>query len=337
MTARASHRRGLDRRRFLLTSMAGALAAPLAAGAQEPRVYQVGLVSIGSAQGRPRSPLWQAFVEAMREANYVEGRNLAVKHAFAAGRPDRLADLVGDLVQSRVDVIVTTGTRETLVAKRATSEIPIVMTVAPDPVGQGLVASLARPGGNVTGLTSLVPGLSQKYVELLRELTPSVSRLIVVAGPPNPIPEIRRELETAARELRIVLAFTPVKGPDEFDETVARARKDRAGGVVVPLDAVTYLHRKAFVQVVLKHRLPAIYWARDYVEDGGLMAYSASLAELGRQAATFADKILKGARPADLPIQQPTKFELVINLKTAKVLRLTIPPSLLARADQVIE
>jgi putative ABC transport system substrate-binding protein len=311
--------------------------APRAAGAQEPRVYQVGLVSIGSAPDSVRNPLWQAFVEAMRQANYVEGRNLVVKHAFAGGQPDRLADLVAGLVRTKVDVIVTTSTRETLMAKRATSQIPIVMTLTPDPVGQGLVGSLARPGGNVTGLTSLVPGLSQKYVELLREMTPSASRFAVVTGPPNPIPEIRTDLQVAARQLGLALSFTPVKTPDEFDEILASARKQGARGVVVPLDAVTYLHRKAFVQVVLKHRLPAIYWARDYVEDGGLMAYSASLTELGRQAATFVDKILKGARPADLPIQQPTKFDLVINLKTAKALGLTIPQTLLLRADHVIE
>jgi putative ABC transport system substrate-binding protein len=237
----------------------------------------------------------------------------------------------------KVDVIVTTSTRETLTAKRVTSQIPIVMTLTPDPVGQGLVRSLARPGGNVTGLTSVVPGLSQKYVELLREMTPSASRFAVVTGPASPIPEIRTDLQVAARQLGLQLVFTRVKTPEEFDDILASLRRQGADGVIVPLDALTYLHRKAFARVILKHRLPAIYWARDYLEDGGLMAYSASLTELGRQAATFVDKILKGARPADLPIQQPTKFELVVNLKTAKALGLTIPPAVLARADEIIQ
>jgi putative tryptophan/tyrosine transport system substrate-binding protein len=240
-------------------------------------------------------------------------------------------------VKRQVDVIVTTAPPETLAAKRATSTIPIVMTVALDPVRAGLVVSLARPGGNVTGLTSLVPGLSQKYVELLKEVVPSPPRFAVVTGPGWALPEIRDELLAAARQVGVTLSFGEVNGPDEIDAVLARAKKEGSGGIIAPPDGRTYLHRRALAQQALQRRLPGIYWSRDYVESGGLMAYGASLVDLGRRAATFVDKILRGAKPADLPVEQPTKFELVINLKAAKALGLTIPPSLLARADQVIE
>jgi putative ABC transport system substrate-binding protein len=327
----------VDRRRFLLTTLAGAFAAPVAAGAQQPgKVYQVGIVSTAVAPGRLTGH-WRAFLDAMRELNYVEGRNLVVRQAFAAGKREALPGLITDLVKRQVDVIVATSTPETLAAKRATSTIPIVMTVAFDPVGQGLVASLARPGGNVTGLTSLVPGLSQKYVELLKNVVPSTPRFAVVAGPQGPLPEIRNELEAAARQVGVTLSFVEVNDPKEFDTVLARAKRDGVGGIIAPLDGRTYLHRRALAQLALGHRLPGIYWSRDYVEDGGLMAYDASLVDLGRRAAAFVDRILKGTKPADLPVEQPTKFELTLNLKTAKALGLTIPPALLARADQVIE
>jgi putative ABC transport system substrate-binding protein len=187
----------------------------------------------------------------------------------------------------------------------------------------------------LTGLTAFVPGLSQKYVELLREVVPSTSRFAVVGS--FPFPDIRTELQAAARQVGITLSFAEVNDPEEIDAILTRAKQDGAGGVIAPPDARTYLNRRTLVKATLKHRLPGIYWSRDYVESGGLMAYGASLADLGRRAATFVDKILKGAKPADLPVEQPTKFELVIDLKTAKALGLTIPPSLLLRADQVIE
>jgi len=310
--------------------------APLAAGTQRvERAYQVGLLTLGADP--TRSGFWQKFLEAMSELNYVEGRNLIVRRAFADGKADRLPGLVADLVQAQVDVIVTTSTPETLAAKRATSTIPIVMTVVPDPVEQGLVASLARPGGNITGLTSVVPGISQKYVELLREAVPLASRFAVVGAPNSPFPEIRRELQAAARHFGITVSFTEIKGPDDLDPALARAKKDGAGGIIAALGAFTYAHRVKLVQLALKHRLPGIYWARDYVEPGGLMSYGASFDDVGRRAAYFVDRILKGAKPADLPVEQPTKFELVINMKTAKALGLTIPQTLLLRADQVIE
>jgi putative ABC transport system substrate-binding protein len=324
-------------RRAFVAGLGAVLAAPLAAEAQQPgKLYQVGLVSTAVVPGR-LTMLWRAFLDAMRELNYVEGRNLVVRHAFAAGKREVLPGLVTDLVKRQVDVIVTSSTPETLAAKRATSTIPIVMTVAFDPVGQGLVASLARPGGNVTGLTSLVPGLSQKYVELLKDVVPSTPRFAVVTGAQGPDPKIRTELQTVARQLGVTLSFGEANDPDEIDAVLARAKKDGDGGIIAPLDGRTYLHRRALAQLALRHRLPGIYWSRDYVEDGGLMAYDASLVDLGGRAAAFVDRILKGTKPADLPIEQPTKFDLVINLKTAKALGLTIPPSLLLRADQIIE
>ena len=310
---------------------------PLAPDAQQAAsVYQIGLLTLGSDP--TRSEFWQKFLQAMHELNYVEGRNLIVRRAFADGKADRLPGLVADLVQAKVDVIVTTSTQETAAAKRASSTIPIVMTVAPDPVEQGLVASLAQPGGNVTGLTSMAPGASQKFVELLRETVPSASRFAVLATGPNAPPrEIRHELQTAARQVGVTLSFIEIKSADDLDPTLARAKKDGAGGIIAPLGAFTYAHRAKLVHLALKHRLPGIYWVRDYVEAGGLMSYGANPGDVGRRAAYFVDRILKGARPADLPVEQPTKFELVINLKTAKALGLTIPQTLLLRADQVIE
>ncbi len=326
----------MTRRTFLCGLTLGTLSVALAAGAQQvERAYQVGLLTLGADP--TRSGFWQKFLEAMRELNYVEGRNLIVRRAFADGKADRMRGLVADLVQAKVDAIVTTSTLETLAAKRATSTIPIVMTVVPDPVEQGLVASLARPGGNITGLTSVVPGISQKYVELLREAVPLASRFAVVGAPNSPFPEIRRELQAAARHFGITVSFIEIKGPDDFDPALARAKKDGAGGIIAALGAFTYAHRVKLVQLALKHRLPGIYWARDYVEPGGLMSYGASFDDVGRRAAYFVDRILKGAKPADLPVEQPTKFELVINLRTAKALGLTIPQTLLVRADQVIE
>jgi putative ABC transport system substrate-binding protein len=299
-------------------------------------VYQVGIVSSAVVPGRLTGH-WRAFLDAMRELNYVEGRNLVVRQAFAAGKREALPGLISDLVKRHVDVLVTTSTPETLAATRATSTIPIVMTVAFDPVGQGLVASLARPGGNVTGLTSLVPGLSQKYVELLKDVVPATPRFAVVTGPQGPLPEIRNELQAAARQVGVTLLFSEGNDAKEFDTVLTRAKKEGGGAIIAPLDGRTYLHRRALAQLALAHRLPGIYWSRDYVEDGGLMAYDASLVDLGRRAATFVDKILKGTKPADLPVEQPTKFELVINLVTAKALGLELPPSLLGRADEVIE
>jgi len=317
-----------------MAAVAGSLlAAPRAGRAQGAgKTYTVGLVSIGTDPGQ--STLWQSFIDGMRERGYVEGRNLVVKRAF--GNPDRLSGMLAELVAARVDAIVTTGPRETRTARRATATIPIVMTFVEDPVAEGFVKSLAQPGTNVTGLTSLVPGLSQKYVELLSEALPTARRFGVVATR-DPVPENRHELEAAVKARGLTLSFLVVSEPVDFGTTLARAKRDGVTGIIAPVDGVTFRHRRALVEAALKHRLPGIYWAREYGEAGGLLTYGASLADLRRHAAIYVDKILRGARPADLPIEQPTKFDLVINLKTAKTLGLTIPPSLLVRADQVIE
>jgi ABC-type uncharacterized transport system substrate-binding protein len=326
----------MDRRAFIGTLAGGLLAAPLAAGAQQVgKLSTIGVLSIGTDPAQPGQ--WQPFLDAMRELGYVEGRNLVVNRAFANGQTERLAGLIAELVGARVDVIVTTGSRETRAVQQATATIPVVMTLVVDPVAEGFIKSLSQSGNNVTGVTSLVPGLSQKYVEILKEALPTAARFGVITSPPNPVPENRRELEAAVKTLRMSVSFLSVSGPGDFDHTFARAKREGVTGIVATADGVTFLHRRALVELALKHQLPGIYWAKEYVEAGGLMAYSASLADLRRRAAGYVDKILKGAKPADLPIEQPSKFELVINLRTAKALGLTLSPSLLQRADQVIE
>jgi putative ABC transport system substrate-binding protein len=328
----------MERRAFVGIVGWTILAAPLAAEAQQAgKVYRIGYVSLGAHP--ERSGLWQKLLEAMREADYVEGENLIAKFALAEGYPERLPGLVAELVRAKVDVIVTTSTQETLAAKKATSTIPIVMTLVPDPVEQGLVASLARPGNNVTGLTTMAPGTSQKLVELLREAVPSASRFVVLrTGANSPFPEIRRELQVAAQQTGITVSYIEgIKGPDDFDRVLARAKKEGAGGIIAPLGAFTYRYRAALVQAALKHRLPGIYWVRDFVEEGGLMSYGVSFGEVGRRAAYFVDRLLKGAKPGDLPVEQPSRFELLVNLKTARALGLTIPQSILLRADEIIQ
>ncbi|HKQ65710.1 MAG TPA: ABC transporter substrate-binding protein [Methylomirabilota bacterium] len=312
--------------------------APVDALAQQTeRVYRVGFLSLGGHPA-PRG-IWQHLLDAMRALDYVEGQNLVVKLGLAEGRSERLPGLVAELLQAKVDVIVTTSTQETQAARKATSTIPIVMTVVPDPVEQGLVKSLARPGGNVTGLTTLAPGTNQKLIELLREAVPSASRFGVLrTGVRSPFPEIQRELETAAQKFGVTLSYVEgIKTPNDFDVVLARAKKNGLGGIVAPLGAFTYAHRRVLAQSALKHRLPGIYWDRDFVEEGGLMSYGVNLGALGRRAAYFVDRLLRGANPADLPVEQPSQFELVINLKTAKTLGLTIPQSLQVRADEIIQ
>jgi len=314
----------------------GIVAGPLAAEPQQAgALYRIGILSLGMAGQRP-SIWWQPFLTELRELKYVEGQNLVIVYSGADAKPERLPNLAADLVEAKVDVIVTTGPRVTLAAKGASTSIPIIFTIVADAVGQGVVTSLARPAGNVTGLTTLVPGFYQKYVELLREVIPSATRFALVGGPGSS-PEPRQDVLKAGRTLGVNVFVVPVSGPDEFDAALARAKRDGAAGIVVVSDVVTQMHRERLVRLALKYRLPGIYWERNYVEAGGLMTYSANPTEQRRRAAHYVDKILKGAKPGDLPVEQPTTFELVINLKTAKALGLTIPQTLLLRADQVIE
>src|SRR5512137_501350 len=288
----------MPRRTFVAIITGGLLAAPFATAAEQAaRIYKIGILSLGFTD--PAQPdWWRPFLGAMHELGYVEGRNLVLKRANAAGRPERLPGLAADLVSTGVDVIVTTAWRETQAARQATATIPIVMTFAQDPVGHGLIAALARPGGNVTGLTSLVPGLLQKYVELLKEAVPSASRFAVIGSPTGLVSDNLREIETAAKAFSVSLLPLPVQGPGDFDPVLIQARREGAAGVIAVSDPLTMQHRRAFVQLIAKHRLPAIYWAREYVHEGGLMTYSADLVELRRGAATYVDKILKGVKPA---------------------------------------
>jgi putative ABC transport system substrate-binding protein len=320
----------------LVLLVLGALAAPIAAEAQAPaKVPRIGFLT-------PLSPtdnahLLEAFRQGLRELGYVEGQNIAIEYRFGEGRPERLPPLAAELVRLKVDVIVATSPPAPEAAKQATSTIPIVFAVTADPVAEGLVASIARPGGNITGLTSISPELVGKQLELLKEVAPKISRVAVLQNPSNlGHPFMLPQAEGAARALEVQLHILPARTPPEIEAAFAAMRRQRAGGVLVLRDGLFLAQRTQIAALAAKGRLPAVYGHREVAEAGGLMAYGASVPLMYRRAATYVDKILKGARPADLPVEQPTRFELVINLKTAKALGLTIPQSVLVRADQVI-
>ncbi|MBI2153033.1 MAG: ABC transporter substrate-binding protein [Candidatus Rokubacteria bacterium] len=325
----------------------GILAAPLLADAQRPaKVPLIGFLAPAGGPFAPSprsmmgmgSPTYRdAFLQGLRELGYVEGQTIAIEYRWAEGM-DRLPALAAELARLPVDVIVTVSTPAALAAKRATTTIPIVNAITGDPVATGLVASLARPGGNITGLTTQGEDLSGKWLQLLTEVVPRVTRIAVLWSPVSPTgPGYLRETEAAARALRVQLQALEVRGPEDLDGAFAAMARHGAQALVVTPDPMLHRERRSLVDLTARRRLPAIYFARDFVEVGGLMAYSAEFADLARRAATYVHKILKGAKPADLPVEQPTKFELVINMKTAKTLGLTIPSSILIRADQVIE
>ena len=299
------------------------------------KMARIGIISAGADPSRPE-PQWSAFVEVLRGLGYAEGRSIVIERRFAAGKSERLRGFAAELVRLNVDVIVVTGPPEVEAARGATTTIPIVTIEAPDLVARGLVASLARPGGNITGLTLGAPGAGEKYVELLREAVPSVTRMAVLVTR-QPAPGVLEEMRDKAKALNVALpAPTFLHGPDEFDAAVARAKRDGASGLIFPSAGVTDLHRRRLVGLAAKYRVPAIYTQRESVEAGGLMAYGPSLVDLHRRAAAFVDKILKGAKPADLPMEQPTKFDLLLNLRTAKALGVAFPATLVARADEVV-
>jgi putative ABC transport system substrate-binding protein len=307
----------------------------LSAEAQSPRTPRIGLLSTGTDPARPLVPQWIAFLEALRALGHVEGHNLVIERRFAGGDGDRIAPYASELVALKVDVLVVTGQREIHAARKATTSIPIVTIVAPDLVEAGFVASLARPGGNVTGLTFSTAGIGGKYVELLRAAIPEAARLGVFASRPQPA-ALHKEMQDAARSLGVTLVTLPFVKAGEFESAFLQARRDGVGGLVMPTDGVINLHRQEVVNLAAKHRLPAIYTTREYVELGGLMAYGPNFVDHFRRAPVFVDKILKGARPADLPVEQPAKFEFLVNLKAARALGVTIPQTVLARADEVI-
>jgi len=322
-----------------VTLMLGLLAAPLAAEGQSAgRIYRVGVLSIGSGQMTPiRARFLDILTHGLRQHGYTEGRNLAIEWRFAEGRPERLPALAAELVRIKVDVIFAFTPEEAVPARNATRTIPIVFAVG-NPVAEGLVASLARPGGNVTGVASVSAELSAKGLELLKEVVPTVSRVAVLVNPVNPThPAVMKEVEAAARALGVELQPLEVRRASDFASAFQAATQARAGGLIVLNDSLFVGERVQIAGLAARTRLPAVYGFREQAEAGGLMAYGIDLWDQYRRAGTYIAKILNGAKPADLPVEQPTKFELVVNLKTAKALGLTIPPSVLARADQVIE
>jgi putative ABC transport system substrate-binding protein len=304
--------------------------------AQQPaKVPRIGfLIAASTSANTARN---DAFRHGLREVGYVEGKNIIIEWRSAEGKADRLPGLAAELVRLKVDIIVSGGPSTTRAAKEATSTIPIVMAQDPDPVGSGFVASLARPGGNITGLATLTPELSGKRLELLKEVVPKLSRVAVLGTSTRPgNAQELREVELAAGAFKVQLKYLDVLGPKDIETAFRAASQRQADALLVLGGPVLISHRTQVVEFVVKSRLPATYDRPEFVEEGGLMTYSVSSTDLFRRAATYVDKILKGAKPADLPVEQPTKFEFIINLKAAKQIGLVIPPNVLARADKVI-
>ena len=309
--------------------------AGVVAAQQPKKVPRIGFLSTTSPS--TISARIEAFRQGLRELGYVEGKNIFIEWRFAEGKADRLRELATELVRLKVDVIVTAGPAPTRSAKQATATIPIVMAADDDPVGSGFAASLARPGGNITGLSTLSPEISGKQLELLREIAPKLSRVAVIGNATQPgIPQALREIELAAGALKVQVQYLEVHDPKDIEIAFRAASKGRADAVLVLNSPVAISQREQVLDLAVKSRLPAIYARPEFVEDGGLAFYGPSFTDLSRRAATYVDKILKGANPADLPVEQPTKFEFIINLKAAKQISLTIPPNVLARADRVI-
>ena len=327
----------MDRRRFLLTSLAGALAAPLGAEAQQVgKMYRVGVLERTSPALNAAN--FDAFRQGLQKLGYVQGKNFVIEYRSAEGRLERFPNLAIELVRLRVDLILTRGTPAALAAKKATGTIPVVMAAIGDPVGTGVVTSLARPGGNVTGLSAIVIDLMAKRLELLTQVVPVVSRIAAILNMSNPasVPGWK-ELEIAAPRLGVQVQLLDVRTPEDLGRAFDAGIQQHVGAAVVGIDDLTQMHRRVVVDLAAKHRLPAMYASREFVDAGGVISHGVSYPDLYRRAAVFVDKIFKGAKPGNLPVEQPTKFERVLNIKTAKALGLTIPPSLLARADQVIE
>ncbi len=326
----------MSKKFFCLALGAMLLALGIPAQAQEPpKVPRIGFLISSSPSAL--SARIEAFRQGLRELGYVEGKNIVVEYRWADGKIERLPDLAAELVRLKVDVIVSAGPTVTRAAKEATSTIPIVMGFDTDPVGNGFVASLARPGGNITGLSSLAPRLSGKQLELLKEIVPKLSRVAVFGTSTQPgTAQASKVTELAAGAFGVQHQYLDVGDPKDIETVFQSARKGRADAVLVLASRVLTSQRTQLANLAVKYRLPAIYPQSEWIEDGGLMSYGVSFTDLFRRAATYVDKILKGTNPTDLPVEQPIRFELVINLKAARQIGLTIPPNVLARADKVI-
>ena len=313
------------------------LITPSASQAQHKgHVPRVGY--LGTSSASLEAELVNAFREGLRERGYVEGQNIVVEYRWAEGNYQRFPDLIADLVKLKVDLILTAGTPGALAAKRATQTIPIVMAVTGDAVATGLVSSLARPGGNLTGLTTMAPELEGKRLEILRELVPKLATLVVLLNTSNPFTAIQSEqTKISAKSLGIQVQPIDLQRPEDLKDAFARFARQRPDAMTMVADRFLLAHRAEIVEFVAKTRVPAMYPYRDFVVAGGLMSYAPSYEDLFRRSATYVDKILRGAKPSDLPIEQPTKFEFLVNVKTAKTLGVPIPPSLLLRADHVFE
>ncbi len=323
-------------RRSLLGALAlGTIILPAPAVAQQGgTVPRIGYLSNSSGDSAPD----RAFVDGLRSLGYIEGKNIVIEKRFSAGRTEQFPGFVSDLVRLKVELIAAWSPSAVGAARRATSTIPIVGISMGDPIAQGWALSLRRPGGNITGLANVATELSGKRIELVNEVLPTVTRVAILANPASlSTSDVLGPTKHAAQSRGIELSIFNVSEPQGFEKAFADASRHHSGALIVLPDAMYWAHRAEIVKLAAKNHLPAVYWAKDFVDVGGLMSYAASLNDLGHRAAYFIDKILTGAQPADLPIEQPTKLELVINLKTAKALGLTIPPSLLLRADQVIE
>src|SRR5215470_6538536 len=329
----------MDRRAFITIMSGSILVAPLVGEAQQAgKLYRIGLLGGSPPNSRGGRRAWEGFFQGLRELGYLEGQNIIVEGRWYGERTDRLPALAGELVQLKVDVIVAGAAPAPEAARRATSTIPIVMANHNDPVVSGLVASLAKPGGTVTGMSTLSPELIGKRLQLLKEAIPGISRVAVLSNPTIPSQALElKEAKVAAGLLKVQLQLLEARAPADFAGAFSAMTKERAGGVIIITSSMFYAERTRIAKLAAESRVPTIYAVKEFAEAGGLMTYGIDIHESFRRAAGYVDKILKGAKPGDLPVEQLTKFELVINLKTAKALGLTIPQSILMRADEVIQ
>ena len=328
-----------NRRKLLVALGAGALAKPLASFAQQRgKVWRVGFLAFRARPDSLETDAFGGFPRGMRELGYIEGKNLEIEWRYAEGKVERLSGLVAELVQLKVDVIVAAATPCAHAAQKATTTIPIVMVAVSDPVGSGIVKSLAHPGGNITGLTNISPDLGPKHLEMLHSMVPKLSRVAVLLNPDNSAHvAFFKNVQAASQKTNVKAVPMRVRSPQDIEKVFSMMADEKAGAVIVAADALFTQQRRQIAELAAKYRLPSISSFREFAEDGVLMSYGPNFADASWRAATYVDKIFKGANPGDIPVEQPTKFELIINGKTAKALGLKIPQSLLIMADKMIE